>query len=119
MKLKIKKDAGTIYVKNHALQAIYAGGMSPAARRFGDMITAVQGMTLDVETKYLWDDQFNTAQIEGVSKNGLRILDLKGDKSIIEEIIDDVRPSRARCGTCGAYLREDDLLADPCWWCGK
>ena len=119
MKLKIKKNAGTIYVRNHHLQCIYGGGMSPEARQFGDMITAIQGMTIDVETRYLWDDQFNTAPIEGVSKNGLRILDLKGEESLIEEVIDDVRPSRAKCGTCGHYLREEDLIADPCWWCGK
>ena len=119
MQLKIKKDAGSIFVKNHKLQYQYSGGMSPQAREFGDKITAIQGMTIDVETKYLWYNQFNTAPIEGISKNGLRILDFKDEISIIEEIIDDARPSRAKCGSCGHYLREDDHIEDPCWWCEK
>lgn len=119
MQLKIKKNAGSIFVKNHYLNYKYGGGMSPQAREFGDMITAVQGMTLEVETKFLWEDQFNTAPIEGISELGLRILDFKGDESIIEEIIDDARPGRAKCGSCEHYLREDDLVGDPCWWCGK
>jgi len=119
MKLKIKEDAGNIFFHNHYLNYKYGGSMSPETRRFGEMITAVQGMTIKVETKYLWDDQFNTVPIEGISKNGLRILDFKGDKSIIEEIIDDARLDKAKCGSCGHYLREDDLIGDPCWWCGK
>ena len=119
MQLKIKKDAGNIFIQNHHPQIAYGGGLSPEARRFGDMITAVQGMTLKVETKYLWDNQFNTAPIEGISKNGLRILDFKGEKSIIEEIIDDARLGIAKCGSCGNYLRKGNLIGDPCWWCGK
>ena len=119
MKLKIKKDAGTIYIRN-----LYKG-MRPdycapkEARGFGDKITAIQGMTIEVETRYLWDNQFNTAPIEGVSESGLRILDFEGEESIIEEIIDDVRPSRLKCPECFHYLREDDEEDEPCWWCGK
>ena len=119
MKLKIKKDAGTIFVRDHNRGKPASYCMPPVTCEFADKITAIQGMTIDVETRYLWDNQFNTAPIEGVSKNGLRILDFKEDKSIIEEVIDDVRPSRPKCGSCGHYLREDDLLGDPCWWCGK
>jgi len=116
MELKIKKDAGNIYHNKgkhpeHCMPAV--------TREFGDKITAIQGMTIVVETKYLWDNQFNTAPIEGISKNGLRILDLKGELSIIEEIIDDIRPYRIKCPECFHYLREDDNEEDPCWWCGK
>ena len=119
MQLKIKKDAGNIYANNH-----YSGKgtqycMPAVTREYADKITAIQGMTIEVETKYLWGDQFNTAPIEGISDCGLRILDFKGELSIIEEIIDDARPSRAMCGSCSRYLREDDLVGDPCWWCGK
>jgi hypothetical protein len=97
MKLKIKEDAAAIFTQNHHLQYKHGGGMSPEARKF----------------------QFNTAPIEGVSENGLRILDFKGEESIIEEIIDDVRPSRLKCPECFTYLREDDKENEPCWWCGK
>ena len=119
MRLKIKDDAGTIYIRNlyKGMRPDYCA--PPEARKFGDKITAIQGMTIEVETQYLWDDQFNTAPIEGISESGLRILDFKGEESIIEEIIDDVRPSRPKCGSCGNYLRKDDLIGDPCWWCGK
>lgn len=119
MELKIKEDAGNIFYKNHCKGMNPEYCMPGVTREFADKITAIQGMTIKVETKYLWDDQFNTAPIEGISKNGLRILDFKGEMSIIEEIIDDVRPSRALCGNCGHYLGEDDLLGDPCRWCGK
>jgi hypothetical protein len=119
MELKIKEDAGNIFFKNQHLDLTYAGGISPQAREFSEKITAIQGMTIVVETKYLWGDQFNTAPIEGISECGLRILDFKGETSIIEEIIDDARPGRAKCVICEHYLREDDIIDDPCWWCGK
>jgi len=119
MKLKIKKNAGTIYIQNH-YKGMPPGYCIPSTvREFGDKITAIQGMTIEVETKYLWDDQFNTAPIEGITELGLRIPDYKGDVPIIEEIIDDERPSRAKCGSCGHYLREDDSIGDPCHWCGR
>ena len=119
MQLKIKEDAGSIYVKNYYKGKSPQCCMPAVTREYADKITAIQGMTIEVETQYLWDDQFNTAPIEGISETGLRILDFKGEKSIIEEIIDDARPGRARCGLCGKYLREDDIIGDPCWWCGK
>ena len=119
MRLKIKENAGNIYHKNYNKGKSPEHYMPAVTREYADKITAIQGMTIEIETKYLWDDQFNTAPIEGISECGLRILDFKGEKSIIEEIIDDARPGRAKCGSCGNYLREDDLLGDPCWWCDK
>lgn len=118
MKLLIKPNAGTIFVQNHYRRKGRQHVMSNEARKFGDMITAIEGMEIKVETKYLWKDQFNTAPIEGISKNGLRILDFEGDESIIEKIIDDVRPQRKTCDSCGNYARDGDLQDDPCWWCG-
>jgi len=119
MKLKIKEDAGTIFLHNQykGMRPDYC--MPTITREFADKITAIQGMTIEVETKYLWDDQFNTAPIEGISENGLRILDFKGEKSIIEEIINDARPSREKCIVCKHYIRESDSPVAPCWWCDK
>ena len=119
MQLKIKEDAGSIFVKNHYKGMGPEYWMPAVTREYADKITAIQGMTIEIETKILWDDQFNTAPIEGISEIGLRILDFKDEGSIIEEIIDDARPGRAKCGSCGHYLREDDRIGDPCWWCGK
>lgn len=119
MKLRIKEDAGSIFLQNH-----YKGKppqhCTPATvRDYADKITAIQGITIEIETKYLWDDQFNTAPIEGISKNGLRILDFKSEKSIIKEVIDDARPGRKKCTICGHYIREDDSPTTICWWCNK
>ena len=119
MELKIKEDAGTIFLHNHYKNKSPHYCAPATVREFADKITAIQGMTIEVETKHLWDDQFNTAPIEGISENGLRILDFKGEKSIIEEIINDVRPSRLKCPLCFHYLREDDKEEDTCWWCGE
>jgi len=91
MQLKIKEDAGNIFFKNHYKDR-HPEHCMPA-------VTPVP--------------------IEGVSDNGLRILDFKGELSIIEEIIDDARPIRAKCENCGHYLRKDDFIGYPCWWCGK
>jgi len=117
MKLLIKKNAGTIYMKNHYRGKSPEYVMSHEARSFGEMITAIEGMEIEVETEYLWDNQYNTAPIEGISENGLRILDFKGDESIIEEIIDDVRPTRKSCNKCGSYATEDGSADGCCRWC--
>jgi hypothetical protein len=76
-------------------------------------------MTIEVETRFLWDDQFNTAPIEGISESGLRILDFEGEESIIEEVIGDVRPFRHKCAICNHYMRIEDATMNKCWWCGK
>ncbi len=119
MKLKIKDDAGSIYLRNCYKDLRYGGSISPQARAFGDKITAIQGMTIEVKTRFLWDDQFNTAPIEGISESGLRILDFDGEESIIEEVIGDVRPLRHKCAICNHCMRIEDATMNKCWWCGK
>jgi len=118
MKLKIKQDAGTIFVKNYYRGKKLDAFMPSMTRKFADQITALQGMEIIVETKFLWDDQFNTAPIPGISEYGMRITDLERDESIIEEIIDDVRPNRQKCPECRHYLREMGENEGTCYWCG-
>jgi len=125
MKLKIKANAGSIFVKNYyrGKKNYYRGKkldafMPSMTRKFADQITALQGMEIIVETKFLWDDQFNTAPIPGISEYGMRITDLERDESIIEEIIDDVRPNRQKCPECRHYLREMGENEGTCYWCG-
>ena len=84
------------------------------------MLRALDGIVLDVETKYLFKDQFNTAplparqrerilryiqreypgmQIQEVRtalKAGLRIMD-----SDVGRVIDDIRTGLQRCNYCG------------------
>ncbi|MFH1547247.1 MAG: hypothetical protein ABIC57_02060 [bacterium] len=118
MKLKIKANAGSIFVKNYYRGKSRQAVMPSVTRKFADQITAIQGMTIIVETRYLWDNQFNTGPIPGISEHGIRITDLKEDESIIEDIIDDVRPSRLKCPECRHYLREMGENEGTCYWCG-
>jgi len=41
---------------------------------FHSMMSAIQGKWIEVETDFCFENQFNTAPIEGVSKNGMRIM---------------------------------------------
>lgn len=119
MKLLIKRDAGSIFVKNYYKYKSSVYCIPGVTQEYANKITAIQGTEVEVATEYLWDDQFNTVPIEGVSDCGLRILDFKGDTSIIELIIDDVRSSRNKCPKCGHYENESWIKGDPCWWCGR
>ncbi|TFG97485.1 hypothetical protein E4H12_08505, partial [Candidatus Thorarchaeota archaeon] len=109
MKIKLKPDAMQIWINNQRR----FGPWTKVEEKWIEMLKQVQGTTLEVETKYLWDNQFNTAPIPGVSKNGMRILDFKNEKSIIEEIIDDVRPYRHKCVSCGNYIIYGHNPSDP------
>lgn len=86
MKIKIKDNVETLYYKNTT---------SPNYH-YAEMLSMVEGQTLDVDTEYLFVDQYNTLPIPGVSTNGMRIFDV-----YVEEVIDDERPGKARCEWCG------------------
>ena len=86
MKIKIKDNAETLYYKDTT---------SPNSH-YAEMLSMVEGQTLDVDTEYLFVDQYNTLPIPGVSTNGMRIFD-----AYVEEVIDDERPGKARCKWCG------------------
>jgi hypothetical protein len=91
MQIKIKKDASKLYWKQ--LNKTYRGAAVPPreAIEYGRMLEKVNGMTLEVETKYLFKDQFNTAPIPGVTELGLRVME-----EYVEEVIDDERKKHAR-----------------------
>ena len=88
MEIKIKKDASAIYAKN-ASDFQYSS-------EWWRTLQKVAGKTLVVETEFLFRNQFNTAPIEGVSENGLRIME-----EWVEEVIDDKREYKMRCNYCG------------------
>jgi hypothetical protein len=75
------------------------------------MLEQVQGMTLEVETKFLFAGQYNTVPIPGVSEQGMRIMD-----ESVDEVIDDIRPSRKRCNWCGHH---SDINAEVCENCER
>jgi hypothetical protein len=109
MRVRVHPNASTNYIRRCYRHA------PPTCGRlhnpdFAAMLEAVQGQWLEVETAYLFNDQFNTAPIPGVSKNGLRLMDAD-----IIAIEDDERPGRARCNWCGHH----GPVGDPCTHCGK
>lgn len=53
------------------------------------MLAKVEGQWLEIETDFLFADQFNTGPIPGVSENGMRIM--APDVEILEG---DIRPGR-------------------------
>lgn len=60
------------------------------------ILKSIEGQSLEVETKHLFRDQYNTVPLTGISDNGLRIMDC-----FVESIEDDARPGQARCQYCG------------------
>jgi hypothetical protein len=96
MKIKIKDNASKIYWND--VNKIYRGAAVPPKSiiNFGNMLEKINGMTIDVETKYLFKNQFNTVPIQEVSERGMRIME-----EYVEKVIDDERPGKARCNQCG------------------
>lgn len=86
MKIKLSLDAASAYVRRCYKHARPACGMLHNPE-FAEMLRKVQGQWIDVETDFLFKDQFNTAPIAGVSDLGLRVM-----VSDIDEVQDDIRP---------------------------
>ena len=104
MKIKIKKDAKHYYV------ALCNAQKAMCNHEWCKTLEKVQGLTLDVETDYLFDDQFNTAPVPGVSELGLRMMDYS-----VEEVIDDERIGKMKCQWCGTT----SPVGPACAKCGK
>ena len=104
MKIKIRADARNYYIARCNCDR------QPTNWDWADKMGMVAGMTLDVETNYLFRDQYNTTPIQAVSDSGLRIMDY-----LVEEVIDDARQGMARCNWCGTSTKADA----PCSKCGK
>jgi hypothetical protein len=63
----------------------------------------VQGMTLKVETDFLFIDQYNTRSIPGVSDVGLRVM-----ANVVVGIVDDIRPGQQKCSWCGKHSKQQE-----------
>ena len=91
---------------------------------------ALHGVVIELETKHLFDNQWNTAPIPGISDKGLRVFDWAQDcldnKRIkmghwleqTPEMI-EVRANRRKCGYCGKQydLRDDGGAPKFCQEC--
>lgn len=101
MKIRIKENARDVYIM-HAF---------PVNWEWADIMGQIAGMELEVETDYLFKDQYNTAPIPGISESGLRVM-----QNVVEEVIDDVRPLYLKCHWCGKMTLKP---AEVCSKCGK
>lgn len=107
MEIRIKGNAHEIY-KAEANQ----GG--PFNGDWFDMLEAIAGRVIEVETDHLFKDQFNTVPIEGVSSSGMRIM-----ASSVDEVIDDEREYMLRCTYCGQASEVSYVDSLRCPHCGQ
>ena len=97
MQIVIKKDAHKIY--NRSFKPWQVPNME-----WLNILSKVAGKTLEVETEYLFKNQYNTAPIPGVNENGLRIM-----SESVEKVINDIRPGLMRCNYCGKQAKISDV----------
>ena len=112
MRIKIRKGASLFYIQRCYRNAHPECGMLHRPE-WADMLKKVEGKWLEVETEYLFKDQFNTAPIPGVSELGMRIM-----IEDVEEIEDDIREGLSRCNFCGKHALNPSLDG-PCSLCGQ
>lgn len=84
MKIKIKKNAAEIY----RLSCYHRASPSTGTfiQQYYMALDAIAGQIIEIETRYLFADQFNTVSIKGVSDSGLRI-----HANLVDKVIDDAR----------------------------
>lgn len=107
MQIVIKKNAS----------AIYCGSFPPRGipnREWADILRKIEGMTIEIDTKHLFRDQFNTVPLPGISDIALGVPD-----SVVERVIDDVRPGMVKCRDCGTTWKMPMGSFDDCPECGN
>ena len=105
MEIRIKGNAHELYA------AIVSCG-----RSFNDewykKLKAIAGMTLVVETEYLFKDQFNTAPVEGVSEIGMRV-----HAESVDRVFNDEREWMLKCNYCGQMVEVNTTTSRRCPHC--
>ena len=106
MKIKIRTNAVDLYIQeNTDFDGFYFG-----KDKWERAMEKIAGKILEVDTKNLFKYEYNTLPIEGVTKKGIRIMD-----TYVEEVIDDIRPGKARCELCN----EVSDSTESCTNCGR
>jgi hypothetical protein len=105
-----KAEPGKMYVKIRlgAADRVTGGGSSSA--NFRRALLHIEGLWVEVETKYLFADQFNLVPTPH-TEHGLRLMETE-----ISGIIGDVRSKRKACGWCGNNESNEAFV---CTKCGK
>jgi DNA-directed RNA polymerase subunit RPC12/RpoP len=104
MKIKIVENADGLF------RSFITTGGEVNNPKWEKKLKYLSGKVLEVETDYLFKDQFNTAPVPVVSDSGLRIM-----SRYVKEVIDDERITRMRCQYCG----HNDEVGMTCSKCGK
>lgn len=95
MKIRIKENASKLYWGHiNARGSCYCP--TNEERYFGEKLESINGKTVDVETQYLFSDQYNIGPVSPDDKNGLRIM-----AEYVDEVIDDIRDNVGQCPYCG------------------
>lgn len=96
MRIKIVRNARDCYVAS-----VIRGGAVDWA--WADLIDSVSGQWLEVETDFVFCDQYNTAPVPGVAEQGLRVpaflveeVDYESDAKLAE-IHQQMRAGTIRC----------------------
>lgn len=91
MKIKIKDNASALYISN-----INCGNELFYNDKWYKILKAIEGKEIEIETEYLFKDQFNTIPIKDISENGIRIM-----MRYVDYVIDDIRYNKMKCRYCG------------------
>lgn len=106
MKIHISKDAGRLYAHTRMPNQCYLHELHKIA-----------GKWLEVDTKNLFKDQFNTLPTEGVYNKYIHIMDV-----YVDEVFEDERIGKLRCKSCGHVQKNnigENYHSMFCPKCGK
>lgn len=101
MKILIRENAANIFLTE--CEETQNGHLTTQQISWSKSLRKVQGQWLEVETEFLFQDQYNTT-------SGLHIM----QKDVVD-IEGDVREGKARCGWCGKTTN----AVGACWNCNK
>ena len=110
MKIKIRDDAEQAYREevNRKFNEERIHTEERIARGWETVLATIAGMVVEVETQYLYKDQFKTKPIPPHNKLGYTL-----PSYLIEYVIGDIRPAYNRCAQCG----NKSLKSDPSGRC--
>ena len=108
MRVRVRQDAARLYTKR-CYRGMRADCGMMHRPEWSAMLRSIAGQWVEVETDNLFDDQFNTVPIPGVSESGMRLM-----LADIDAIEDDARIGVTKCDWCSGYDRDHDGQCDKC-----
>ncbi len=114
--LTIPEEAAAYKALSTSLKKTNGEGVCTWGGKCSHYLTfAKDGVDVELETEHLFSDQWNTAPIDGISDNGLRVFDWaedylidfrktlkRGHYLVITDEMREIRRNTHECGYCGA-----------------